>query len=929
MIPRQADDFLQQLDPAVLEALYEQYRRDPESVEESWRYFFAGFDFAGSDSAPQQGKSGADGLRFERENRVIRLITAYRNRGHLFCQTNPVRTPRRFRPDLSLEQFGLGEQDLDQSFEAGRALGLGRATLAQILDHLQATYTSNVGIEYRYIRQPEVVSWLEKRIESCRSSRGFQPEEQHHLYELLTRTVLLEKLLHTRFVGQKRFSIEGVDSVVPALDAIFQQGAQLGLQEFVIGMPHRGRLNILANILQKPLRDIFAEFGDVEYEEKGFTTDAKYHLGYSTDHHTRDGKHVHLSLAPNPSHLEAVDPVVTGIVRAKLQRDHGGDTSRIAPILIHGDAAVAAQGVVYEVLQLSDLEGYGVGGTIHIILNNQVGFTTNYREGRSSTYCTDIAKVTLSPVFHVNGDDVEAVTWAIGVALEFRARFHRDVFIDILGYRKHGHNEGDEPRFTQPLLYKEIARHPNPLELYRAKLLEQGSLSKAQAQEIESNWRAHMEQELKIASEIRMIRERGYLGGVWRPFRPARREDFLRPSPETGVELSHLRDTAERAFKLPEEKPLLPKARRIISGRLQQVRQGEGLDWATAEWLCYATLLREGHPVRLSGQDSVRGTFSHRHSGLAMEDSEERWFPLCQLEEGQAPFQALNSPLSEYGVLGLEFGYSTVTPEGLTIWEAQFGDFANGAQIVFDQFLSCSEVKWHQHSGLVVLLPHGYEGQGHEHSSARLERWLQLCARENMQVAVPSTPASFFHLLRRQLKREFRRPLIVMSPKSLLRHPQCQSSLAELAEGTRFQEVLDDAQVDPARVTRVLLCSGKIFYELKERREKLEREDVALVRVEQLAPLPVFALRELEARYAQAEWCWVQEEPANMGAWTWMLRSWTQKQLRLISRPEAAATATGISARHRSEQEEILRCAFAPGQECDTNSDRRSSDHAK
>ncbi len=917
MIPRHADDFLQQLDPAVLEDLYEQYRRDPESVEESWRYFFAGFDFAAREDAPRQGSSSADTLRYERESRVMRLITAYRTRGHLFCQTNPVRTPRRFRPDLSLEQFGLSEQDLEQVFESGKALGLGRATLAQILEHLQATYTGNVGVEYRYMRQPEVVEWLQKRIESCRSRRGFTVDEQHQLYRTLTRTVLLEKLLHTRFVGQKRFSIEGVDTVVPALDAILQQGSNMGMQEFVIGMPHRGRLNILANILQKPLRDIFAEFGDVEYEEEGFTTDAKYHLGYSTNHVTRDGKQIHVSLAPNPSHLEAVDPVVTGIVRAKLQREYHGDTSRIAPILIHGDAAVASQGVVYEVLQLSDLEGYGVGGTIHIILNNQVGFTTNYREGRSSTYCTDIAKVTLSPVFHVNGDDVEAVTWAIGVALEFRERFHRDVFIDILGYRKHGHNEGDEPRFTQPLLYKAIAKHPNPLEVYRAKLIQAGSLRAEEARAIEAEFRELMEQELTVAAEIRMIRERSYLGGVWRPYRPGRSEDFAQPSPVTGVSADYLRDTAERAFNLPEDKALVAKARRIIAGRLDAVRAGEGLDWATAEWLCYATLLREGHPVRLSGQDSVRGTFSHRHAGLAIEDSEDRWFPLCHIEEGQAPFQTLNSPLSEYGVLGLEFGYSTVTPEGLTIWEAQFGDFANGAQIIFDQFISCSEVKWHQHSGLVVLLPHGYEGQGHEHSSARLERWLQLCARENMQVAVPSTPASFYHLLRRQLKREFRRPLVVMSPKSLLRHPRCVSSLADLAGESRFQEVIDDNQVDAGRVTRVLLCSGKIYYELLARREELEREDVAVIRLEQVAPLPLFALRELVARYDAAEWCWVQEEPANMGAWTWLLRQFTLRPLRLISRPEAAATATGISARHRSEQLELIRCAFAHQGECD------------
>jgi 2-oxoglutarate dehydrogenase E1 component len=912
-----ATSWLLQADPAQLDDLYRQFLQEPEGLSADWRRFFEGFEFARR--APEASSSGQrsrplDAVRedFEREARVLSLIEGYRLRGHLFTRTNPVRSRRSYSPPLTLETFGLAEPDLDRVFQAGSVVGLGPARLREIVAMLEETYCRSVGVEYRFIRHPEVLGWLERRIEGCRNQRDFAPEERRHAYRMLTRTVLFEKLLHTRFVGQKRFSIEGVDALIPALDAIVASGATQGIEEFVIGMPHRGRLNVLANILDKPLEQLFAEFGEQDYEDVDFTNDVKYHLGMSVDRRLPDGRRVHLSLAPNPSHLEAVDPVVEGIVHAKLQRRYGGDERRIAPILIHGDAAIAGQGVVYEVLQMSRLAGYRTGGTIHVVLNNQVGFTTGYLEGRSSTYCTDLAKVTLSPVFHVNGDDVEGVIHAIDLALEFRQQFGRDVFIDILGYRKHGHNEGDEPRFTQPLLYKQIARHPDALEIYRRQLVEGGWMRETEAREIERVFREEMEAKLLEAQNLGHVPALSRLGGDWSSLRSARADDFAQPSPETGLPLERLRAIGVALHDLPEDKALFAKVRRIYEQRARSVAGGEALDWALGESLAWASLLVEGHGVRISGQDSVRGTFSHRHAGLTLEDSGERWFPLQHLEPGQARFEALNSPLSEYGVLGFDYGRSTAAPDELGIWEAQFGDFANGAQIIFDQFISCAEAKWGQHSGLVVMLPHGYEGQGHEHSSARIERFLQLCAGINLQLANVTTPANLFHLLRRQLKRPFRKPLVIFTPKSLLRHPRCVSPLAAFGPGTRFEEVLDDDTVQAPDVRRVLLCSGKLYYELLERREAEGRGDTALLRLEQLAPLPVWRLQQLQERYASASrWIWVQEEPENMGAWSWLQRKWPFAGLEGVHRKEAAATATGISRRHKAEQKRIVDQAFA------------------
>ena len=917
--------WLHQVEPRVLDAHYQQFLLDPDALPSDWRHFFEGFEFARSAPnalAAARAQGEHDGLLsepvrrvredFERESRVLALIEGYRVRGHLFTRTNPVRERRAYLPPLSLETFGLEAADLGRPFHAGSQLGLGTAPLSEIVAFLEETYCRSMGVEYRYIRRPAIVDWLQRRMEGCRNQRVFTPEERRHLYRMLTRTVLLEKLMHTRFTGQKRFSIEGVDTVIPALDAIVGQGARLGIREFVIGMPHRGRLSVLANVLGKPLSRLFSEFQDQDHEDVDFTNDVKYHLGFSCDRQLPGGLSVHLSLAPNPSHLEAVDPVVEGIVRAKLEARHGGDARRIAPLLIHGDAAIAGQGVVAEVLQMSQLPGYSTGGTIHVVLNNQVGFTTGYLEGRSSTYCTDAAKMTLSPVFHVNGDDVEAVVHAVGVALEFRQEFGRDVFIDILGYRKHGHNEGDEPRFTQPLLYEAIARHPDPLEIYRAQLLAEGAMSEVEAREIERAFRAEMEGELAAAQGVKSLPVSQALTGTWEGLRIARAEDFQRPSPDTGLPLESLRGTGRLMLQLPEGLEIFPKARRIYEQRAVALADEEALDWALGESLAWATLLREGHPVRLSGQDSMRGTFSHRHAALTIVDSTERWLPLQHLGEGQAPFTALNSPLNEVGVLGFDYGYSVAAPQGLTIWEAQFGDFANGAQVVFDQFLSCAAVKWQQHSGLVCLLPHGYEGQGHEHSSARVERFLQLCAGVNLQAANVTTPANLFHLLRRQLHRPFRVPLILFSPKSLLRHPACVSPLADFGPGTRFQEVLDDENADPAQVRTLLLCSGKLYYELAARRDEAGRGDLAILRLEQLAPLPEARLAQVLDRYiAATRWRWVQEEPENMGAWSWLQRSFRLRPLELVARRAASATATGLARRHRVEQNLIIERALA------------------
>ncbi len=905
--------YLGNIEIGEIEDLYQRYLANPDSVEQSWKEFFRGFDFARSATTAtlqeaNHTRPSSIEASLKKEFNVINLINGYRNRGHLFTKTNPVRERRKYFPTLDPENFGLAKSDLETVFHAGSLIGIGDAKLKDIIAHLETTYCQSIGAEYKYIRTPEIIDWLEQKMERSRNSKNFSVDEKKHILQKLNEAVAFENFLHTKFVAQKRFSLEGSETLIPALDAIIESGAEHGIKEFVIGMAHRGRLNILANILGKEYEEIFTEFEGLEYDEHSFAGDVKYHLGFSSDVSTASGKKIHLSVAPNPSHLEAVDSVVQGIVRAKIDNTPGGNEDMIAPILIHGDGAIAGQGVVYEVIQMSQLKGYRTGGTIHLVINNQIGFTTNYLDARSSTYCTDVAKVTLSPVFHVNADDVEAVVYTIQLAMEFRQKFHRDVFIDILGYRKYGHNEGDEPRFTQPLLYKAIAAHPNPREIYNEKLLKQGKVEANLVKEMEKSFKEMLQKSLDVARTEKKSKIGSFREGSWKGIRTAGKNDFDQ-SPETGVNKKILLDIGNRITSLPTDKSFFNKTVRLI-GEHHEMLKNEKIDWGLAESLAYGTLLNEKFPVRFSGQDSERGTFSHRHAVLRVEDSEEQYTPLNHIGEGQAPFYIYNSLLSEYAVLGFEYGYALSTPNSLVIWEAQFGDFMNGAQIIIDQYISSGENKWKRMNGLVLLLPHGYEGQGAEHSSARIERFLNLCAGNNMQAVNCTTPANFFHVLRRQLHREFRKPLVVFTPKSLLRHPRCVSPLDDLVKG-KFMEVIDDAQAEAGQISRVVLCSGKIYYELLEQKEKDQVNDVALIRLEQLYPLPAIQLEAMKKKYRNAtDWIWVQEEPENMGAWSYLLRVVKDIQLKVISRPESASPATGSHHAHDREQKLLIRKVF-------------------
>ncbi len=891
-------------DPAVFEELYAQYRHDPDALEESWRKFFEGFEFARTDykKAPDAGEM------MPSEFKVITLINGYRQRGHLFTETNPVRKRRTYLPTLDLENFGLSEEDLDREFQAGKEIGIGTARLSEIIAHLKETYCKSVGAEFFYIRKPEVNKWLREKMETSKNSYPFTAEDKKYIYRHLARAVLLERFIHKKYPGQKRFSLEGAESLIPSLDAIIDKGASLGAKEFVIGMSHRGRLNVLANIVKKPFREIFLEFEGKEYEDESILGDVKYHLGFVNDRVTQNKQTVKLTLTPNPSHLEAVDPIVQGIARAKIDKDYAGDFDKVVPILIHGDASIAGQGIVYEVIQMSGLTGYKTGGTIHLVINNQVGFTTNYLDGRTSTYCTDVAKIVHAPVFHVNGDDVEALASTIQLAMEYREKFNNDVFIDLLCYRKYGHNEGDEPRFTQPILYKAIEKHPDAMTIYKEKLIREGIITEEEARKTEERIQEVFEENLSETRQTEKL-EIAFIQHKWTNIRKAVPEDFDR-SPDTGVDKKKLVEIGRILSEIPKDVRLFRKIVRLQEQRREMIDTTGKIDWAMGELLAYGTLLREGVDVRLSGQDSARGTFSHRHSVLKIEDSEEEYVPLNQLGKGQARFEVYNSHLSEYGVLGFEYGYSCLTPGSLTIWEAQFGDFMNGAQIIFDQFLSSGEDKWNVMNDLVVFLPHGYEGQGPEHSSARIERFLTLSAEYNMQIVNCSTPANFFHVLRRQFYRPFRKPLVIFTPKSLLRHPRCVSDLAELTSGG-FREVIDDASADPEKIEKVVFCTGKIYYELLEEKEKLRNETIALVRVEQLFPLPKRQLQEIIARYGKAAtWLWVQEEPYNMGAWPYMHMEFKEVPLKVIARPASGSPATGSSKFHLVRQRKIIEKTF-------------------
>lgn len=898
--------YINNSDPAAIEEIYKKFMEDPASVDDSWRKFFEGFEFA---RRSYDKEEITDNKLYPSEFRVINLINDYRRRGHLFTQTNPVRKRRTYAPSLDLENYGLSEDDLKKEFAAGSEIGIGRAKLQDIVDHLKETYCKSVGAEFFYIRKPEENAWLRQKMEESRNTYPFNKEEKKYIFRNLSRAVLFEKFIHKKFPGQKRFSLEGAESLIPALDAILEKGAEIGIREFIVGMAHRGRLNVLANIMKKPYFRIFHEFEGTEYEEEHILGDVKYHLGYTCERETTSHKKLKLSLSPNPSHLEAVDPVVEGIARAKIDRDYKRDYSKVAPILIHGDASIAGQGVVYEVLQMSGLEGYKTGGTVHLVINNQIGFTTNYLDARTSTYCTDVAKVTQSPVFHVNGDDPEAVVYTIQFALEYRAKFNKDVFIDLLCYRKYGHNEGDEPRFTQPLLYKIIANHKNPQELYREKLIGNKDLSEEECDEIESHINETLEKNLEKAKKISKSRIESFLEDTWEDIEKADAEDFQK-SPDTGVPEKTLLKVAKKITELPKDREFFRKTVNMQKQRHEMLKKPGKLDWAMGELLAYATLLDEGIPVRLSGQDTARGTFSHRHSVLRVEDSEEEYVPLNNINKKQARFEVFNSPLNEYGVLGFEYGYSLVSPHNLTIWEAQFGDFDNGGQIIIDQFLSSAEEKWNVMNDLVMFLPHGYEGQGPEHSSARMERFLILCAENNMQIVNCTTPANFFHVLRRQLKREFRKPLVVFTPKSLLRHPRCVSELSAFTKGG-FKEVLDDDQVEAEKVKKIVFCTGKIYYDLTKAREEKKNETIAFVRIEQLYPMPFRQMMDIVEKYKNADsHLWVQEEPINMGAWPFMHTYFKEIPLRVIGRPPSGSPATGSSKFHNLRQQKIIDKTF-------------------
>lgn len=898
--------YINNSDPAGIEDLYSRFKEDPESVDPGWKEFFEGFEFA--QKIYPKGDSTSD-QQYPSEFKVINLINDYRRRGHLFTKTNPVRTRRKYSPTLDLENYGLSSDDLNTRFKAGNEIGLGESTLREIIDHLQQTYCQSVGAEFFYIRKPEENQWLRQKMESSKNTYPFTKDDRTFIFKNLSRAVLFEKFIHKKFPGQKRFSLEGAESLIPAMDAILEKGGELGIEEFVIGMAHRGRLNVLANIMKKPYELIFHEFEGSEYDEEHLLGDVKYHLGYTCKRATTKGSRIKLTLTPNPSHLEAADPVVEGIARAKIDTSLNGDFSKLAPILIHGDASIAGQGVVYEVLQMSGLTGYKTGGTVHLVINNQIGFTTNYLDGRTSTYCTDVAKVTQSPVFHVNGDDVEAVVYTIQLALEYRAKFNKDVFIDLLCYRKYGHNEGDEPRFTQPLLYKAIASHENPQEIYRKKILKMGALTNKECSDIENRIGKTLEQNLELARQIEKAHIDSFLEETWGDIQKAKAKDF-EESPDTHITEKALLNIGEKLTMLPGDKKFFRKTENLQKQRKEMLKTPGKLDWAMAELLAYGSLLEEGIPVRLSGQDSARGTFSHRHSVLRVEDSEEEYVPLNNISGKQAMFEVYNSPLSEYGVLGFEYGYSLVSPNSLTIWEAQFGDFSNGGQIIMDQFISSAEDKWNVMNDLVMYLPHGYEGQGPEHSSARLERFLILCAENNMQVVNCTTPANLFHVLRRQLKREFRKPLIIFTPKSLLRHTECVSEISEFTKG-KFREVIDDPEADPDKINKVVFTSGKIYYDLIEEKRRIKNENIALIRLEQLFPLPYEQIKKIAEKYTNAlTWLWVQEEPVNMGAWSFIHTNLKEIDLKVIGRPASGSTATGSSKFHNIRQRKIIEKAF-------------------
>ncbi|MEQ8926916.1 MAG: 2-oxoglutarate dehydrogenase E1 component [Fulvivirga sp.] len=890
-----------------IDELYKSYQEDPSSVDITWQKFFEGFEFS-LQKYGEEGPETGEGVS-SKDIQVRNLIHAYRSRGHLKSDTNPVRQRRDHNVKLKIEDFGLSEKDLDTEFDVGAGIGVGKASLKKIVETLDKIYLNHIGYEYMHIRDSEILDWFKAKCEKEGLDVNPEMKTKRRILQKLNEAVTFENFLHTKFLGQKRFSLEGGENTIPALDSIINKAAEFNVKEVVIGMAHRGRLNVLANIMGKTYEEIFSEFeGTTDPDLTMGDGDVKYHLGYSSRIKAENGNDVYVKLTPNPSHLEAVDPLVLGYVRGQIDDEYDGDLKKAMSILIHGDAAVAGQGIVYEIVQMSQLPGYRTGGTIHFVINNQVGFTTDYDDARSSIYCTDIAKIIDAPVLHVNGDDPEAVVFASNLAVEYNQTFGKDIFIDLLCYRRHGHNESDEPKFTQPKLYNTIAKHPNPREVYVKTLTERGDANEEDVKKIDKDFRDLLQDRLNEVKQKPLPYKPQKVEEEWEQLQRASAKDFD-SSPDTSIDQKTIDKVAKALTTLPKGFKPIKQIDKLIKDRKVNFFDKKEINWADAELLAYGSLLIEGKFVRMSGQDVKRGTFSHRHAVVMDANTNEAYCNLDHIEEGQQPFRIYNSLLSEFGVLGFEYGYAMATPNALVIWEAQFGDFANGAQVMIDQFITSAESKWQRMNGLVILLPHGYEGQGPEHSNARPERFLQLAAEENLIVTNITTPANFFHMLRRQLTWNFRKPAVNFAPKSLLRHPLVVSPLADFTKGS-FKEIIDDTYVTTKSVKRVLLCSGKVYFDLLEEQQNSKRKDVAIVRIEQLHPFPKKQYEALVKKYKGAELVWVQEEPENMGYWTYILRILRDPNMKVISRKASASPATGYAKVHKKEQADIVAKAF-------------------
>ncbi len=902
--------YISNADVGYIDELYTQYKENPNSVDATWQKFFEGFEF----SQQKYGENGRKGTVVTSQNAlkeigVRNIIHSFRSRGHLKSDTNPIRQRRQHKVLLSPEDFGLNQDDLKTDFDVGEIIGLGKASLQNIIDKLSTTYLGSIGFEFMHIRDHDIIEWFKKKAEEEFYSYNPDGDEKKRILSKLNEAVVFENFLHTKYIGQKRFSLEGGENAIPFLDKVIRKAEQADVHEVIIGMAHRGRLNVLANIMGKTYEEIFTEFEGTSSPDLTMGDgDVKYHLGYSSKIPTDNGHDLYLKLTPNPSHLEAVNPVVLGYTRAQIDDEYKGNLKSAIPVLIHGDAAVAGQGIVYEIVQMSKLPGYTTGGTIHFVINNQVGFTTDYDDARSSIYCTDIGKIVDAPILHVNGDDAEAINFAAQLAVDFRQTFGRDIFIDMLCYRRHGHNESDEPKFTQPKLYNIIAKHPNPREVYSKKLIERGDVDADLAKKMDKEFRALLQDRLNQVKQKPLPYSPQKLEEEWKQLKRAKPEDFDE-SPDTSINKSVIDKVGKALTTIPKGFKPIKQVDKLLKDRKSNFFEKEQLSWADAELLAYGSLLMENKIVRMSGQDVKRGTFSHRHSVLFDAETNEPYLNLNHIQEKQEKFKIYNSLLSEFGVLGFEYGYAMATPNALVLWEAQFGDFANGSQVLIDQFVTSAETKWQRMNGLVMLLPHGYEGQGPEHSSARPERFLELAADYNMVVANITTPANFFHLLRRQLTWGFRKPCVVMSPKSLLRHPKVISPISDFTDN-KFQEVITDDYADPKKVKRILFCSGKIYFDLLEEQQENERKDIAIIRIEQLFPWPQEQLFKQVKKFKGAEIVWIQEEPENMGPWTYILRKYKDRIHDGIYRKPAASPATGYSKVHQQEQQELVKRAF-------------------